>query len=124
MYRFHDRLVLHRKGISSGLTIQVKDYIALCEQSFAQAAQRMPIVEYLVQIAEVTFRLCFVGRALEPAILPALAHLESVNTSGPIVTLNLWDKASTSAVMPRPPFAVGDYRRYGQRAVASMRRCI
>lgn len=113
-------LVLHRKGISSGLTIQVKDYIALCEQSFAHAAQRMPIVEYLMQIAEVTFRLCFAGRALEPAIMPALAHLErvNINTSGPIVTLNLWDMASTGAVMPRPPFATDDYRRYGQRAVA------
>ena len=110
--------MLQRKGISSGLTIHVKDYIALCEQSFAQAAQRMLIVEYLVQIAEVTFRLCFAGRALEPAILPALAHLEIVNTSGPIVTLNLWDKVSTGAVMPRPPFAAGNYRRYGQRAVA------
>ena len=100
------------------MTIQVKDYIALCEQSFAQAAQRMAIVEYLVQIAEVTFRLCFAGWALESALLPALAHLESVNISGPIVTLHLWDTVSTGVAVPKPPFTVEDYRRYGQRAVA------
>lgn len=100
------------------MTIQVKDYIALCEQSFAQAAQRMPTINRLVQMAEVTFRLCFAGLALEPAVMPALAHLESVNISGQIVTLNLWDMATTGVAIPRPPFTTDDYRRYGQRAVA------
>jgi hypothetical protein len=98
--------------------MRLSDYIERCEHTFTQAAQWQPIVVHSVQIAEVTFRLCFAGRALEFAIMPALAHLESVNISGPIVTLNLWDMATTGVAIPRPPFATDDYRRYGQRAVA------
>ncbi len=96
----------------------LNNYLIQCEQAFTQAADRQPVSEYLIQLAEVTFRLRYAGPALVSATLPALAHLATIEISGPTVTIDLWDSASTGVLLPPPPFTAADYRRYGQRAVA------
>lgn len=96
----------------------LRSYLAECEGAFARAADRQPVCEYGIQLAEVGVRLRFAGPALVPATLPALAHLATLELSGPTVTVDLWDTSSTGVHPPPPPFAADDYRRYGRRAVA------
>lgn len=49
-----------------------------------------------------TVRLRFAGKALEPLLTPALAHLAIADDAPPDLTLHLWDGASTGSTPPRP----------------------
>ena len=94
------------------------DYLTQMQAAFSEAVRFQSVCEHTIQIADLTIRLRFAGPALEPMVLPALAHLEKEDIPGsPKITFHLWDAATTGVNPPRPPFASDDYHRYGQRAI-------
>lgn len=95
----------------------LSDYLIQMQAAFEKAAHLQPVCDHMIRVADIPIRLRFVGPALEPAVLPALAHLKLGGDSGPDITFHLWDAATTGVYPPRPPFAKGDYHRYGQRAM-------
>lgn len=96
------------------------EYLATLRASYLRACQGQPPYVQTRQIAGIALRFRMANSALTPAMLPALAHLSTTDSAedGPVVTFDLWDTASSGVAPPRPPFSAGDYRRYGQRAVA------
>jgi len=62
------------------------------------------VLERWFEIAGLTLRLRFLGKALEPYIAPALSHLEiCVRRSPPDLTLHCWDCASLDTEFPKAP---------------------
>lgn len=96
-------------------------YLDALHESRSRAARVQPITIHHMQMAGLTFCLRMSGPALEPAVLPALAHLSTATphpkTEMPVITFDLWDTVATGILPPRPPFVPSDYCRYGQRAV-------
>lgn len=97
---------------------ELTELFARLPRAFEEARQRTADCETRITIDTVGVGLRFAGPALEPAVLPALAHLPSGDGARqPEIIFSLWDHASTGVHPPRPPFDAADYRRYGQRAV-------
>jgi hypothetical protein len=59
-------------------------------------------------------QLRFAGPALVPRIKPALEHLATEPTSSPMLTVCLWDSASTCTNMPPPPWTADTYTAHGE----------
>jgi hypothetical protein len=101
----------------------VRDFAAECTRALAAAG---PLVHDL-RIGGVPVRLCFAGPALVPAVLPALAHLRA-DTAGPepLLTVELWDAASTGVIPPPYPVpgdgvpARGEVRAYADAGVRAL----
>jgi hypothetical protein len=74
-------------------------------QTFHKATQDMgTVIERFYRIHDRTIRLCFAGDPLIRPITPALAHLATVPTMDPHLTIYLWDDASTHTTLPSPPW--------------------
>jgi hypothetical protein len=58
-------------------------------------------------------RMRFAGRALEPVMLPALAHLERAAGDATDLDIRLWDSASTGVPGPDLPWEAEDVRARG-----------
>ncbi len=71
-------------------------------------------IDRFYSIAGFKIRLRFAGAALIPYMTPALAHLATEPVSDPALTVCLWDSASTSTLMPPPPWKTDDYRERGE----------
>ncbi len=96
--------------IDSPLKAQETDYFDQVHSAFEKAAQSTGgKVDRSIQFGEFIIRLSFAGPALESRILPAFDHLSTGSVLTPSLTINLWDSASTSINLPRPPWIVGDY---------------
>lgn len=67
---------------------------------FDRAAGRAGIVERNYRIAGLNVRLCFAGNGLIPAIVPAIAHLETAVSGTPDFTIRLFDAESTGSPLP------------------------
>lgn len=95
-------------------------YLAALQAAFRLACQVQPRQSQSLRVGSAQIELNFAGPALLPAVAPALAHLAAgaVADAEAEIVLDLWDRASTGVLPPRPPFDVEDYRRYGQRAIA------
>lgn len=97
-------------------------YVAALRTVSKQAGHAQTFSTHRLCVAGVNFDLHIAGHRLVSAMMPALDHLRVTaslgDVSGPAITFDLWDTASTSIWPPRPPFAPDDYRRYGQRAIA------
>lgn len=100
------------------MACSLSDLFSGLSHAFEEAREQAGGREERIQIDTLSVGLHFAGPALLPAVLPALAHLSpGAGPRRPEITLSLWDHASTGVYPPRLPFTVGDYRRYGQRAV-------
>ncbi len=83
-----------------------QSFVESVAASFEIAARTQGLTEYSFQIAGGHLRLRFAGRALEPAILPALSHLASENKSSSAaeLTIGLFDSASTGMDLRELPW--------------------
>jgi hypothetical protein len=100
-------------------------YLASCGQAFERACAVQPLQETRLQVGQAQFHLRIAGQHLPEVILPALAHLMIADEkpASQVIGLNIW-QANPGGVWPEPPpFTPGDYRRYGQRAVAHAAGC-
>ena len=79
-------------------------------QSAAQSAGGF--VDRTYTIAGLPVRLRFAGPALLPPITKAFQHLD-VSESSPLLTIYIWDTASTGKKMPPPPWAGDDFLARG-----------
>jgi len=57
-------------------------------------------VDHFLEIAHHSIQLRFVGPALVPHTLRALAHVRTEPTASPELTVHIWDSASTGTMMP------------------------
>jgi hypothetical protein len=101
----------------------VCDFAAECRR----ALDTTGAVVHDLRIGGATVRLCFAGPALVPAVLPALAHLRA-DTAGtePVLTVELWDAASTGVTPPAYPVpgegvpARGEIRTYADAGARAL----
>lgn len=84
-------------------------------RAFQQAEQiAAGSLDRFYSIGGYTIRLRFAGPALVPRITPALEHLATKPSSSPMLTICLWDSASTRAQMPPPPWSAEAYIARGE----------
>jgi hypothetical protein len=89
-------------------------YFELADGAWARA-QAHGSVDRWYAIADLTVQLQFAGSALLQVIAPALAHLEVERLSEePVLTVRLWDRASTGVAMPPAPVAIDDFTVRGE----------
>jgi hypothetical protein len=101
----------------------VRDFAAESTRAMAVAGA----VVHDLRIGGAAVRLCFAGPALVPAVLPALAHLRT-DAAGtePVLTVELWDAASTGVIPPPYPVpgegvpARGEIRTYADAGVRAL----
>jgi hypothetical protein len=70
------------------------------ERGFERAAAGSGIVVRDFRVAGFRLRLRFAGPALVPAIVPAIAHLETPTGPSPDFTIDLFDAESTASPLP------------------------
>lgn len=70
------------------------------DEGFARAAASTGVVVREFRVADLRLRLRFAGPALVPAIVPAIAHLETPPGADPDFTIDLFDAASTATPLP------------------------
>ena len=70
---------------------------------FRLAAESRGAEEHQLRLAGTTVRLRFAGDSLVPQVMPALEHLRTTEVHSPVVTLCLWDSASTGVPVPPAP---------------------
>jgi hypothetical protein len=87
----------------------------------AEATTGEPI-EQFYRIGGSVIRLRFAGPALLSLLTPALEHLAIPPSSAPVLTVCLWDSASTQTRMPSPPWSTSDYISRGDVRGYSDRR--
>lgn len=75
-------------------------------RSFQHAANHVGgIVDRYYSIGGQIIRLRFAGPALVPQLTPALAHLATIESEAPSLTICIWDNTSTATPRPQlPPF--------------------
>ena len=84
-------------------------------QAFQRAEQAAGgSLDRFYNIGGYTIRLRFAGPALVPRITPALEHLTTKPSSSPMLTVCLWDSASTGTQMPPPPWTADTYTAHGE----------
>jgi hypothetical protein len=84
--------------------------------AFRRAAARVGIRDHDLVLGEHRIRLRFAGAALEPRLLPALAHVRVAPAGNPAMTVALFDTASTGAPMAPPPWGRDEYGPKGEIA--------
>src|SRR5262249_11296201 len=84
------------------------------QEAFRRAAGPVGIREHDLVIGEDRIRLRFAGTALEPRVLPALAHVRAARVGTPALTVSLFDSASTAVPMAPPAWGPGDYGPKGE----------
>jgi hypothetical protein len=83
---------------------QLDDVLSHARSAFARAASAVGVVEWVQIIAGDPIRFRFAGEALLEHLTPALEHHPVVDPSTePLLTLNVWDAASTGAPVPALP---------------------
>lgn len=74
-------------------------------QTFQRATQgKGNVIERFYRIHDRTICLQFAGESLIKPLTPALAHLATVPTGNPNLTICLWDDHSTQTTLPPPPW--------------------
>lgn len=77
--------------------------------AFGRACAAMPCVPTTtLAIGGRAVRLRFAGAALVERVLPAFAHLPTVRSESPDLTVDLWDSVSTGTALPPPPWKAAD----------------
>jgi hypothetical protein len=91
-------------------------YFAAALRAFDAAEQRRGCVEVPLAIAGRVIRLRFAGDTLLPAVMPALAHLETSPSprGDPELAVALFDTESTNEPMPPPPWGPDDWGVKGE----------
>ena len=83
---------------------ELDDALVAARSAFARAASATVGVEWVAAVAGEPVRFRFAGDALIDHLVPAIEHLE-VSDRLPVLTVNVWDTASTGAPVP---FLAGD----------------
>jgi hypothetical protein len=86
----------------------VSYFETVCDAFEQGAAATGGAIDRFYAIGGFTIRLRFAGRALEPCLTRALAHLSAKPTPTPALTINILDGASTGIAMARPPWRAAD----------------
>jgi hypothetical protein len=89
-------------------------FIHAAHDRFAAAARAAGVEEARLAIAGRSIRLRFAGRALAPALLPALAHLGAAGEARDDLTISCFDSVSTGVAMVPPPFSPHDLPATGE----------
>jgi hypothetical protein len=91
-------------------------YFAAVHETFRHAGQAVGgLVDRFYTIGGYPIRLRFAGSALLPLIAPTLAHLEApAPHPAPMLTVCLWDYASTRAAPPPPVWGTDDQGNCGE----------
>jgi hypothetical protein len=106
---------------------EVYDYLCDFASACEHAIRRTGVLVYDVRLGGMLVRLRFAGAALVPVVLPAFAHLRT-DASGdkPLLTVELWDAASTGVFPPGFPSrgddvpARGEIREYDDAGVRAV----
>lgn len=92
-----------RPPASANQSLFAKDYLHLTKEAFARAfAASSATKEYFYSIGNCPIRLRFADAALQPIILPALAHLAVRETDKVDLTIDLADGFSAGENLPFP----------------------
>lgn len=91
-------------------------FAALLGEQFEQATRAVgEIVEHRLDMGGQKLLLRFAGPGLVGRIMPAFRHLRQPSSpQQPVLTVSLWDSATTGVVMPPPPWSHDDYRERGE----------
>lgn len=101
-----------RCGMEAGA---VSSYFKLVDDTWVRAeTQARGSLERNYVIAGLAVRFQFAGPALLPLITPALSHLETSVGREPVLTVRLWDCASTGAAMPPAPTPLENFTFRGE----------
>jgi hypothetical protein len=84
------------------------------QEAFRRASGPVGIREHDLVVGEDRIRLRFAGAALEPRLMPALAHVSAAPVGTPALTVSLFDSASTAEPMAPPAWGPGDYGPKGE----------
>jgi hypothetical protein len=78
-----------------------------------EAEARTVVHERFIGVAGVTVRLVFAGAALERALYPAVAHLETGESDHPDATFHVWDTETSGVEAPASPCGRDSYTDRG-----------
>jgi len=114
--RCDDQELTRPQGDSGEYAVMLDGYFGLADEAWARArAQVQGSFERCYKIADLAVQLQFAGPALLQVIAPALDHLEVDRLSEePVLTVRLWDRASTGVAMPPAPVAIDDFTVRGE----------
>ncbi len=79
---------------------ELSGWLEGAHDSFEKAIAAAGLVGHNVEVAGMSVRLRFAGPALEPAVMPAFAHLPPPSDGPPDLDVFLWDSGSTGMVPP------------------------
>ena len=97
------------KASISGAERELELFFNALLEAYTNATKRQGTVEHCFTIAGCSVRLFFAGPAMIPFITPSLNHLSSRQVSIPVLTVCLFDSASTGVELPTPPWSSEDY---------------